>query len=77
MTPVLQPFLSEMPMEVKPCRAPMGAFAVARIGRNTSAPWSPSLGRKGLESAERLPKGVVAGPRRQPDMSRHATVILA
>jgi len=78
MTPVLQPFLSEMPVPSKPCRAPVGTFTVARVSRNTSAPWSPSLPRTVVLAAEdRLPKGIVAEPRRRADMSRHATVVLA
>jgi hypothetical protein len=51
---------------------------VARVSRNTSAPWSPSVRPVAMEAVgERLPKGVVAGPWRRVDMSRHATVVLA
>jgi hypothetical protein len=76
MTPVLQPFLSEMPVVSKPRRAPVGTFTVARVSRNTSAPWSPSV-RPVVEMVEKqLPQGVVAA-RRVGDMSRHATIVLA
>ena len=78
MTPVLQPFLSEMPTVSKPRRVPVGTFTVARVSRNTSAPWSPSVRPVAVEAAtERLPKGVVTTPWRRVDMSRHATVVLA
>jgi|GEM_PF-4420953 hypothetical protein len=78
MTPVLQPFLSEMPVAPKPRRVPVGTFTVARVSHNTSAPWSPKVRAVAAERAdERLPKGIVAEPRRRLDMSRHATVVLA
>lgn len=74
MTPVLQPFLSEPPAALpKPRRVPVGAFSVARVSRNTSAPWSAEPAKP---ETSRLPKGVVAS-RKRADMSRHATVVLA
>jgi hypothetical protein len=78
MTPFLQPFLSEMPVVSKSRPAPAGTFTVARVSRNTSAPWSPSV-RSVLTAAigEQLPKGIAAESRRRVDMSRHATVVLA
>ena len=77
MTLVLQPFLSETPAPSKPPRAPIGTFAVARVSRNTSAPWSPNARVAAAAGGEHLPQGVVAAPRRRMDMSRHATVVLA
>ena len=76
MTPVLQPFLSEMPVVPKRQDPPLGAFTIARVGRDTSPPWSPPPCPAVINAADRLPKGVVTGPRPRMDMSRHATVVL-
>jgi hypothetical protein len=76
MTPVLQPFLSEMPVPSKPRHAPVGTFTVARVSLNTSAPWSAATPKRPELAGEHLPKGVVANGRRRVDMSRHATVVL-
>lgn len=74
MTPVLQPFLSETPAAApKPRRAPVGTFSVARVSRNTRAPWSAEPAQT---DRSKLPKGVVTS-RKRSDMSRHATVVLA
>lgn len=72
MTPVLQPFLSEMPVvTLKPRRVPVGTFGIARVSQNT--PWTMKA-VKPLEG--KLPKGVVV-VRKPGDMARHATVVLA
>jgi hypothetical protein len=72
MTPVLQPFLSDLPVITsKPRRAPVGTFSIARVSQKT--PWM----MKAVKPHEgKLPKGVVVA-RRPGDMARHATVVLA
>jgi hypothetical protein len=54
----------------------VGTFTVARVSRNTAAPWSAGQQQAKAGDAS-LPQGVLSRGRKHPDMSRHATVVLA